>query len=356
MKLVLVFLLSIILSPLVKKLSLFLGIVDKPNWRKAHEKVTPRLGGLSIFITFIVGFYLLDIPMVDEIKGHNYQYILLGCLVIIITGILDDKYEISAKLKLIGQFIASFIVVVFGGFYVDAVNIPLTESSVNLGFMSIPLAIIWIVAIVNAVNLIDGLDGLAAGVSVIAFSTIAFLSLMQGHMFAGLLCLVLIASTSGFLVYNFYPAKMFMGDTGSMFLGFMLSIVSIMDYKNIAVFTLTLPLVILAVPIIDTVFAILRRIINNKPLSHADKSHLHHCLMRLGFSHRDTVLIIYGFSSVFSLAAILLSTDIMWLSVLVIILLSLFIEMIVELTGVVNVKYKPIINIYNYIMKRERSM
>jgi UDP-GlcNAc:undecaprenyl-phosphate GlcNAc-1-phosphate transferase len=278
--------------------------------------------------------------------------ILVGAFIVVITGMLDDIYELPPKLKLFGQILAALIVVVYGDVRIEYINLPF-GGELNFGFLSIPITMFWIIGITNAINLIDGLDGLAAGVSSIALITIAGMAAMMNNAYAFVFAvsLILLGSTLGFLVHNFHPAKIFMGDTGALFLGYMISVLSLLGFKNVTVFSFIIPVIILGVPISDTFFAIIRRIVNKKPLSAPDKSHLHHCLLRLGYSHRQTVLMIYGMAAMFGLAAVIFSKTTMFGSLLVITALLLIIEIIVEKIGLIGKDYRPILKMMRVIRK-----
>jgi UDP-GlcNAc:undecaprenyl-phosphate/decaprenyl-phosphate GlcNAc-1-phosphate transferase len=331
------FLLSIAITPLVIKFAHLIGATDKPNHRKVHQKIMPRIGGLAIYISFIVGF--LIIRPTDEFALP----IILGSLVIIITGFFDDILELSPKVKLLGQLLAALIVVL-GGVQVDFINLPF-GGQLEFGYFSIPLTVLWIIGITNAVNLIDGLDGLAAGVSSIALITISFMAFLKGDIFVMSIGLIVLASTVGFLFYNFHPAKIFMGDTGALFLGYLISVLALLGFKNITMISLIIPLIILGVPISDTFFAIVRRKVNKQPLSAPDKSHLHHCLLRAGFTHKQTVLIIYAIAVMFAGAAVIFSMATVWGSIMVIAVLLIAIELFVESVGLVNKNYQPILKL-----------
>ncbi|REJ10207.1 glycosyltransferase family 4 protein [Halobacillus trueperi] len=327
---------SILITPLVKKIAVKIGATDQPNHRKVHKNVMPRLGGLAIYLSFALGI-LFFFPESD------YTWpVLIGATIIIITGVLDDLKELSAKVKLGGQLLAT-LVVVLGGVQIDFINLPF-GGQIEFGYLSIPITILWIVGITNAINLIDGLDGLAAGVSAIALLTISGMAITMGNVFVVFAGLMMLGSTVGFLVYNFYPAKIFMGDTGALFLGFMISVLALLGFKNVTLFSFIIPVIILGVPISDTLFAIVRRVIHRKPLSAPDKSHLHHCLLNLGYSHPESVLMIYAVSALFSLAAVIFSQATMYGAVIVLAMLVLMIEMIVEMTGLIGKDYKPILN------------
>ncbi|MEW8987443.1 MAG: MraY family glycosyltransferase, partial [Bacillus sp. (in: firmicutes)] len=212
---------SILFTPVVRKLAFKIGATDRPSQRKVHQRVMPRLGGLAIYISFIIGILLFK-PI-----GHYSIYILMGSVFIVITGFLDDVLELSARYKLIGQLLAAFTVVIVGGIQVNVINLPF-GGQFELGVLSIPLTILWIVGITNAINLIDGLDGLAAGVCCIALVTISWMAFTMGDLYVLMIGLIVLGSTLGFLLYNFHPAKIFMGDTGALFLGYMISVLSLL--------------------------------------------------------------------------------------------------------------------------------
>jgi UDP-GlcNAc:undecaprenyl-phosphate/decaprenyl-phosphate GlcNAc-1-phosphate transferase len=328
----------LVLTPLVIKFAIWFGAMDKPNARKVHQKVMPRLGGLAIFIGVIVGYFA------GGLYDQKVNTISVGAILIIIIGILDDKYELSAKTKFIGQLIVASLILA-SGLKIDFVAIP-GVGKYLLGFWSYPLTVFWIVAITNAINLIDGLDGLSAGVSAIGIATIAIMALFAGKVLIFTLSLILLGSIIGFLFYNFHPAKIFMGDTGALFLGYAISILSLLGlYKSVTLFSFLVPIIILGVPVFDTTFAIIRRIVNKKPISSPDKSHLHHRLLALGLSHRKTVLVIYAFGILFSASAILLSRSTLWQSIFIIFGLLVITEVIAEISGIVHVRYKPMINL-----------
>jgi UDP-GlcNAc:undecaprenyl-phosphate GlcNAc-1-phosphate transferase len=212
-----------------------------------------------------------------------------------------------AKIKLLGQIFAACIVVA-AGVRVEFMTNFILGGVFPLYIFSVPFTVLWIVAITNAVNLIDGLDGLAAGTSIIAAATMAISGYATGQTEMASMALILIGASLGFLKYNFHPAKIFMGDTGSMFLGYNLSVLAIMGFtKSFTVLSLVTPILVLAIPILDTLFAIIRRKMNNKPIFKPDKNHLHHCLLNYGFSHRNTVLIIYAVSAVLALCGLIMT-------------------------------------------------
>lgn len=331
---------SIVLTPLVKKLAFKVGATDKPDKRKVHQKIMPRMGGLAIYISFLIGALL-----VNPDKAYHYP-ILLGSVIIIITGVLDDMYNLNAKVKFLAQIAAAIVVVVWGGVQVEFINLPF-GGQLQFGFLDIPITILWIVGITNAINLIDGLDGLAAGVSSIALFTITGMAMIMGNGYVIALSSIVLASTLGFLFFNFYPAKIFMGDTGALFLGYIIAVMSLLGFKNVTLISFVIPVIILGVPISDTFFAIIRRLINKQPLSAPDKSHLHHCLINIGFTHRQTVIIIYAMATFFGLVAVIFSQAKVWGAILLIVIMLLIIELFVEKIGLVGKNYKPILKFIN---------
>lgn len=210
--LILCFICSVLLTPLVKRLAFKIGATDKPNNRKVHEKVMPRLGGLAIYLSFMLGVLIFSPNKEVHIP------IMVGAFIIVIIGMLDDKYQLPAKYKLIGQIAAALIVVFWGNVEVEFINNPFFgDNRIDFGYFAIPITILWIVGVTNAINLIDGLDGLAAGVSSIALFTIAGMAVFMGNTYVIAMASLLMVATLGFLVFNFHPAKIFMGDTGALF-------------------------------------------------------------------------------------------------------------------------------------------
>jgi len=293
----LAFIVALLGTPLVKRLALKIKAVDRPDARKVHNGIMPRLGGLAICLAFWTAI-LLTQPLSREIVS-----LLVGGLLIVIIGVVDDTRGLSPRIKLLGQ-IAAACVVLYGGIRVEFLTSPIA-GIIDLKYFSYFITILWIIGVTNAVNLIDGLDGLAAGVSAIAAITLGIVSILEGYQEVAGLAFILAASILGFLKYNFHPAQLFMGDTGSLFLGFNLAAIAIIGLtKSATVISLFLPVVILGIPIADTFFAIIRRYFNGKPIFSPDKDHLHHRLLALGLSHKHTVLAIYGVSAVLGASAV----------------------------------------------------
>lgn len=323
---------TICVTPFVIKFAKKFGFVDAPNYRKVHNKIMPRIGGLAIVMGATAGLASMYKLVFD------LWPIILGGVFILIIGIIDDKYTLSPKYKLIGQITAAGIVVFFG-FDIDFITIPFISEKISLGPFSYILAIIWIVGITNAINLIDGLDGLASGVSIIALTVIMYLAIMNGQYLIVALTAILIGSTLGFLFFNFHPAKIFLGDTGALFLGYCIATISILGlFKSVTIFSLIIPIIILGIPIFDTLFAIVRRMLNKQKIFAPDKSHLHHRLLQLGFSHRETVLIIYCIGLFFGLCAIIFSYSSIWGALIIMSALIIVTQITAEVIGLIGKK------------------
>lgn len=293
------FIISVLFVPIVKKIANFIGAMDIPNERKVHKKPIPRLGGLGIYAGFLLGYMFFGEQTIQM------NAVLIGSIIIIITGIFDDIKPIPAKWKFLCQIIGSSVIPLYGGILLKDVSA--FGIYLNFGILSYPITILFITAVINCINLIDGLDGLAAGISSIYFITIGIIAILL-HRSTGLdviLCFIMLGSTLGYLYHNFYPATIFMGDSGSMFLGYIIAVIALLGFKNVTLTSIFIPLLLLAIPILDTLFAILRRIINHKPIGEPDKNHLHHQLLKLKFSQRKTVLIIYLVDILFALASII---------------------------------------------------
>ncbi|MEW6572249.1 MAG: MraY family glycosyltransferase [Bacillota bacterium] len=290
--------------PVAVRLAHRIGAIDEPEIRKIHTKPMPRLGGMAVYLGFLAGML---VAAVNFELPRSYFGLLTGGSLIFALGVIDDTRGLSPRIKLCGQILAALAVVPFG---VDITFIthPFKEGLLYLGFWGIPVTVFWIVAVTNAVNLIDGLDGLAAGVGCIGAVTLATIAALVGDKIAVLPALILGAALLSFLPFNFYPARIFLGDCGAMFIGFVLACGAVIGVaKTATAVTLVTPAVILGIPLFDTLFAILRRYKNGRRIFRADREHLHHRLLVIGFSHRGAVLIVYGISTVLGISAILLT-------------------------------------------------
>lgn len=288
-------------TPLIKLLARKVGAMDVPkDERRMHHRPIPRMGGLAIFLGFIVSFLIFG-EINREIQG-----ILLGAVIIIILGVLDDILTLKALPKFLVQLVAAVIVVLHGCRIEHFLGFSLPA------WLSYPISVIWIVAITNAVNFIDGLDGLAAGVSAISAGTmlvVALLLVPDGTaMISAILLAGIVGACIGFIPFNFNPASIFMGDTGSTFLGFMLASVSIFGlFKTYAVISFAVPFLVLGLPIFDICFAVIRRLAKGQSPMHADRGHVHHRLIDMGFSQKQAVAISYLLSAILGLSAVVLT-------------------------------------------------
>lgn len=288
--------LTILLTPMVRSFAPEIGAVDKPSRRKVHISNIPRSGGIAIYLGFLVAvlFGLLFLGGVrgSVINSRPILGILLGGSVVLLTGLLDDIYRLKPWFKLLMQLLGAGVAIYFG-IEINFVSNPF-NGLMPLGFVAIPLTLLWLVGMTNAINLIDGLDGLAAGVTSISAGTLFLVALRTHQLGAALLMVALAGAALGFLRYNFNPASVFLGDSGSYFLGFVLAAASIIGvFKTTLVVALIIPILILGVPIFDTTFAVIRRLREKKNPFTADNRHIHHLLLRAGLSQREAVFAIY---------------------------------------------------------------
>lgn len=296
---------AFLLTPVAKWLAIRIGAVDIPkDNRRMHKKPIPTIGGIAIFAAILisVGFFI-------GFKEREVQAIMLGSLVIVISGIYDDTKGLSPGMKIVFQLIAA-IIAIFGDINVAEISNFIGEkgSTLELGFLSYPITIIWIIGITNAINLIDGLDGLAAGVSAIAALSLAVTSFLFGNIVIGIVCLIISGACLGFLPYNFNPASIFMGDTGALLLGYLFSVVTIEGVmKTTAAVAVLVPVIVLALPISDTLFAIVRRKLSGKSFAEADKGHFHHRIIDRGYTVRETVMLLYALTLLTGVLAVIIS-------------------------------------------------
>ena len=292
---------TLLLLPFVRRFSIKVGAVAVPDDRKNHKFPIPQSGGIAIFFGFLIAALFFN-RTTPEILGF-----LIGGTVITGIGVLDDIFDLSPIAKFLGQTLAALIVI-YSGIKIEFVGNPASGGLLNLGFLSLPFTFIWIIGITNAINFLDGLDGLAAGVSGISAWTLGVVALMSGRYDAGVLAFTLGAASFAFLPTNFsdkHDRKMFMGDAGSNFLGYSLAVVSIMGMVKVAAaFSMLIPMLVLAIPIFDTGFAIVRRLLSGKSPFEPDAAHLHHRILRMGYNHKQTACIIYGVNIILAVIAI----------------------------------------------------
>lgn len=293
------FIFTALIMPLTNKIAHHIGAIDVPkDDRRVHSKPIPKLGGLGIFIGFLFGYMLFGFQSIQM------NSILIGSFIIILYGIIDDIKTLPAKYELLGQFIAACTIVFYGQILLS--NITAFGYEIEFGIFSYPITIFFILGCTNVIRLIDGVDGLSSGISSIFYLTIGIIAFFQGRVetLEIILTFIMLGATAGFLVHNFYPAELFAGEAGSAFMGFTIAIISLLGYKGTLLTSLLVPITILAVPILDTLFAILRRSLKGKPIFEADKEHLHHQFLKMNFSQRRTVIVIYAIDILFSIASI----------------------------------------------------
>jgi len=345
---VVTFFISVATVPLVGHISKKLGIIAHTNKRTIHTGIIARTGGYAIYAAFLIG------AMIFLKTDTQINSILIGGFIIFLTGFYDDIHDLKPKYKLLGQIIAALIVIFYGEISLKGFTLPFLPSQISY-FLAIIITILWIVGVSNAINLIDGLDGLCAGISIIVLVTISLTSLTYNRTDISSLSLLLAGAIAGFLIYNFHPASIFLGDCGALFIGFMIAVISLLGfgYKSSSFFTLGAPIIVLMVPIMDTIIAIIRRKVHHKSFSEADKNHLHHKLMfSLELGQTKSVLILYAATILFSLCSYIYLFDKIAATILFITLM-IFFEVFVEMTGMIDRKYRPILTFINIFVKSE---
>ncbi|MGE5508777.1 MAG: glycosyltransferase family 4 protein [Chitinophagales bacterium] len=287
-------------TPFMRALALRYGIVDEPNQRKVHSVPIPYLGGVAIYLGFLVGLLLVPGAW-PRLAG-----LLTGGTLILVLGVIDDVWNLPAKVKFAGQVAVATLAVLMG-LRIQGLTNPF-GGYLHLGWWGIPLTVLWLVSFTNVMNLVDGLDGLAAGVAAIAAGALSVVAFEKGQLLVATLALALSGSAAGFLPHNFNPAKIFMGDAGAMFLGFVLAGIAVQGaLKGAAAIALVIPVVALGVPVLDTACAIIRRFQNGQPISEADRGHFHHRLLALGLSPKQAVLFVYLLSFALGSGAIFMA-------------------------------------------------
>src|SRR3990172_741143 len=315
--------LSLFFTPLVISYATRVGAIDQPNERKVHNQPIPRLGGIAIYISFFLSLVLAmyinpDINALAGMSPYHGVMLVISLTLVLFLGICDDLKPLSPGKKFIGQVLAASIVYM-AGFRISAITHPLSPSLLDLGFLAYPLTIVWIVGITNAFNLIDGLDGLASGVALIVSVTIFAISLIRNDATTAMMAILMAGALIGFLRYNFQGARIFLGDSGSLFIGFTLAILSMQSStKGSTAFAIIVPMLALGLPIMDTFLSMVRRLVksilpaNGKSLGlrgkistmfNPDRGHIHHQLVARGFSHKKVVLLLYLVSCLFGLGA-----------------------------------------------------
>ena len=353
-----VFLIPLVLTPLIRFLAFHIGAVDNPNARRINKVPMPSSGGLGILIAFLVGTLIL-MPIIT-VRNHYFMsyfdYILpvtIGGLIVSMTGFIDDIFELKPRSKMLGIILGALVVWAFTDYRFDSFKIPFGGPMLYFGpVLSFFLTVLWIVAITNAINLIDGLDGLVCGVSVISLTTMGLISyffLFDSNLYTTLTIFLLIAAIAGFFPYNYNPAIIYFGDTGALFIGFMIGVLSLQGLKNSTAVAVITPVIILGVPILDTFVAIIRRKLSGRPATEADKMHLHHRLLAMGFTHRGAVLVVYGITMVFSLTSLLLNVSSRLGGVLLMVGLLFTAEVLIEGLQIWGVGRTPLFDCLKFI-------
>lgn len=352
------FFIGIFLTPLVRLLAFKIDAVDYPNARRINKKPMPSAGGLAVVSAFSIAT-LIFMPMIVQVSLHGKAYfeyvwpVVVGGGVIALTGLIDDVKELAPLPKLIGMIIAASLIWFLTDFRLNDFKFPFGGPHLFFPpWLSFILTIIWIVSITNAVNLMDGLDGLVSGVSIISLLTMGIVSyffLPDHNLFLTLTIFVLVAAIAGFFPYNYHPAIIYGGDTGALFIGFMISVLSLQGLKNATAVAVVTPMIILGVPIADTFLAIVRRKLSGKKIYQPDRGHLHHRLLSLGLTHRGTVLVIYGISLIFATISLLLNISSRVGGVLLVIGLLFGVELLAELIEVLGPNRTPLLNLLRFI-------
>lgn len=308
---------TIALTPLARKLATKLDAIDYPSARRVNMLPIPRMGGVAIFggilaALVVAGFGVYAFGWVDPFIDYNgievnYWGVLLGTVLIFLVGAVDDVVDLNPKAKMLGQIVAA-CVVAGSGLLFSSIHNPFGEGYIEFGWVAYPLTVFYLVAFANVINLIDGLDGLAAGITGISAITILLFAVLTGRFDAALFSVILVGVCAGFLKSNFFPASIFMGDSGALLLGFSLGIISLFAVARSALFvSLLVPILAAGVPILDTFFAIVRRKREHRPIDEADKGHIHHRLMRAGFSQRATVLIMWAWTALLAACGVIIT-------------------------------------------------
>ncbi|MDH6367250.1 MULTISPECIES: MraY family glycosyltransferase [unclassified Breznakia] len=340
-------LLSTVITPIVNRIGIKLDIYAHTNERTIHHGKIARVGGIAIYVAFILSMTFFMDGIDDAFRG-----LLIGSTVMFIGGLIDDMLDLKPILKIAFQVLAAYILIKVGGVELGVIHLPF-GIVINMGVVSFLVTFVWIIGISNAINLVDGLDGLAGGITTIVFLTIAAISVADDRPDIAMISLIIAGSTLGFLFFNFHPAKIFMGDCGALFLGFVVAAISLMGFKGSTFITLGFPMLLLSVPIVDTLSAIVRRTFSGKKFTDADKGHFHHVLMRR-FGHRNTVLIIYAITMSFGIVAYVYILN-QKIGLLCVALLFIGLEIFLETSQMISPKYHPLISIYRILFRKNEK-
>ena len=332
---------STLLTPFIKRYSIYAKAYALENERTVHHGKISRIGGVAIYLAFFITMAFF-VSTDRALSG-----IVIGGSIMFFAGLIDDLIDMKPIVKLALEIVAA-IVLIYYGVSVDVIRI--FGVVIDSPFLTVLFTVIWIAGITNAVNLMDGLDGLAGGMSVVILVVIGCLALVERRIDVVTITFILAGATFGFLIFNAHPASIFMGDCGSLFLGFMISAISLLGFKSSTIVTLALPMLLLMLPIIDTLSAILRRTLKGMKFMQADKSHIHHLLMKQ-FGHGKTVIIMCGITSLFGLSAFIYMINKV-IGFIVILSLLLGIELFIEKSAMINEKFHPLMGLYRRIIKK----
>ncbi|MEE0831537.1 MAG: MraY family glycosyltransferase [Longicatena sp.] len=340
------FLCSALLTPLVQYLAVKLEVYAEMNERTVHTKKIARIGGVSIYVAFLL---CMAYFMKTDITING---ILIGGSIMFFGGLVDDMVNLPPKVKLLIEVLAAIVLMVVGKVSLDIIRLPF-GITIDMGLISFLVTFVWIIGITNAVNLIDGLDGLSGGICTIILIVIACLSTIEGRMDIQVMSLILAGSTLGFLLFNWHPASIFMGDCGALFLGFIISAISLLGFKSSTIMTLALPILLLMVPIVDTLGAIVRRKLSGHKFSDADKKHVHHLLMQR-FGHRNTVLILYVVTALFGFTAFVYIVNKV-AGLIALFIMAIIVELFLEISGMIAGNYHPLLSIYRRLTRKKKN-
>lgn len=329
------FVISLILTPLAKKIGLATKTYALENKRTVHHGKIVRIGGVAMYSAFVISMAIFVHP------DSTFDAIIVGACIVFIGGLIDDMFDLKPIIKLLFQIAAAVYVTFVGKIQISELNLPFV--TINIEPIYFLISIFWIVGVTNAINLIDGLDGLSSGISIIVLCVVGFIAYQMRRIDACIVALIMIGSIGGVLPYNFHPASIFVGDSGALFMGYMIACLSLLGFKSSAFISLVFPLIILFVPLADTSLAIIRRKLKGQKISEADRSHLHHVLMyKIGLSHRNTVLLLYFVTFLFGCDAIIMYFH-HKAGTIILLVLCLCAWIFIELTGMINPNVHPLI-------------
>ena len=331
------FLISLCLTPVAKKIGLATKTYAVENKRTVHHGKIVRIGGVAMYLAFVITMAIFVHP------DSTFNAIIIGACIVFIGGLIDDMFDLKPIVKLVFQIVAAIYVTFVGKIQINELNLPFI--TINIEPIYFVVSVFWIVGVTNAINLIDGLDGLSSGLSIIVLCVIGFIAYQMRRIDASIVCLIMVGSIAGVLPYNFHPASIFVGDSGALFMGYMIACLSLLGFKSSAFISLVFPLIILFVPLADTSLAIIRRKLKGQKISEADRSHLHHVLMyKIGLSHRNTVLLLYLVTLLFGIDAIVMYFH-QTAGIIMLLVLCLIAWIFIELTGMINPKVHPLVGL-----------